>query len=75
MTNLHKLVYAELWYGLGIICGNGHNRAVKIVRRSDSDALYEDWKHIGEYFQKSINAVDLELRKDGHEKEALISHA
>ena len=68
MTKPSKVVFGELLYGLGIICGNGHELAYKIIRRNDSEALREDWKNIGEYFQNAIGEVDLELGREEQEK-------
>ncbi len=47
-----------LWYGMGMICGNGKDLAYRMVFRSDSEALHHDWRHIGEDLRKAIKTLD-----------------
>lgn len=65
---VRKVVLAEMWYGLGIMCGNGYEFADKILRRSDSEALHEDWERIGGDFRKVMGEVDSELDSERNQQ-------
>ena len=66
--SVRKVIPAGMWYGLGIMCGNGYEFANRIVWRSDSEALYEDWERIGGDFRKVMGEVDSELDSERNQQ-------
>ena len=71
MMNVRKIIPVGLWYGLGIMCGNGFDLANKIVLRSDLEAFYQDRKRIGRDVRKVMTEVDSELDIGRPEQEKL----
>ena len=62
MASLRKL-QRGMWYGFGIMCGNGYEAASRNLRRSDSETLRRDWERIGGDFRKAIVGAETELDK------------